>query len=120
MGRWISRIRGGALTKFWSLMGFRFGRPRSHLHGSDAGWTDLLTLRAPGLQPDDTEAATPEDQSGVMASEPAPNAETDDAKCSEPLPVLKAGRQVGWIFKNGEAVAIERHECDFKISEDAG
>jgi hypothetical protein len=42
-----------------------------------------------------------------------------DASCAEPLPDLKAGREVGWIFKYGKAVAIERHECDMRISEDA-
>ena len=54
-----------------------------------------------------------------MVSEPAQEVEANDAACSEPLPALKAGRQVGWIFKNGEAIAIERHECEFRISEDA-
>jgi hypothetical protein len=44
--------------------------------------------------------------------------ESDTSGC-EPLPDLKAGREVGWIFKYGEAVAIERRECDMRISEDA-
>ena len=35
------------------------------------------------------------------------------------LPHLKAGREVGWIFTNGEAVAIERHECENRLGEDA-
>jgi hypothetical protein len=39
--------------------------------------------------------------------------------CTDPLPHLMAGRQVGWIFKYGEAVAIERHESESSISEDA-
>ncbi len=43
-----------------------------------------------------------------------------DTDCADPLPHLKAGRQVGWIFKYGEAVAIERHENECRISEDAG
>ena len=37
----------------------------------------------------------------------------------QPLPHLKAGREVGWIFTNGEAVAIERHECENRLGEDA-
>jgi len=42
-----------------------------------------------------------------------------DAGGSEPLPDLKAGREVGWIFTYGDAVAIERRECEARISEDA-
>jgi hypothetical protein len=42
-----------------------------------------------------------------------------DTKCAEPLPTLKAGRQVGWFFLDGEAVAIERHECDPRAGEDS-
>jgi hypothetical protein len=42
-----------------------------------------------------------------------------DTKCAEPLPTLKAGREVGWFFLNGEAVAIERHECDPRAGEDS-
>ena len=41
-----------------------------------------------------------------------------DTKCAEPLPTLKAGREVGWFFLDGEAVAIERHECDPRGGED--
>ena len=37
-----------------------------------------------------------------------------DVRVAEPLPPLKPGRQVGWIFKDGEVVAIERHECDVR------
>jgi hypothetical protein len=53
-----------------------------------------------------------------MVAGPEDNVETDTSGC-EPLPDLKAGREVGWIFKYGEAVAIERRECDMRISEDA-
>ncbi len=46
--------------------------------------------------------------------------ETDDVTdCADPLPHLLAGRQVGWIFTDGEAVAIERHEGAHRMSEDA-
>jgi len=41
-----------------------------------------------------------------------------DTKCAEPLPTLKAGREVGWFFLDGEAVAIERHESDPRGAED--
>jgi hypothetical protein len=41
-----------------------------------------------------------------------------DTRCAESLPTLKAGREVGWFFLNGEAVAIERTECDPRASED--
>jgi len=41
-----------------------------------------------------------------------------DTKCAEPLPTLKAGREVGWFFLDGEAVAIERHESDARTGED--
>jgi hypothetical protein len=59
-----------------------------------------------------------------MKRRPAKDSEERDqrdggATCAEPLPTLKAGREVGWIFKNGEAVAIERHECDHRNSETA-
>jgi hypothetical protein len=47
-----------------------------------------------------------------------------DVHVAEPLPPLEPGRQVGWIFKDGEVVAIERHECDVRHAdrhaEDAG
>jgi hypothetical protein len=41
-----------------------------------------------------------------------------DTKYAESLPTLKAGREVGWFFLDGEAVAIERHECDPRRGED--
>jgi hypothetical protein len=33
-----------------------------------------------------------------------------DIKIAQPLQELEPGREVGWFFKNGETVAIERHE----------
>ena len=42
-----------------------------------------------------------------------------DMKSAEPLRPLKPGREVGWIFKNGEVVAIERQECDSRVNEEA-
>jgi hypothetical protein len=41
-----------------------------------------------------------------------------DTNVAESLPPLKPGRQVGWTFKNGEVAAIERHECEFRTTED--
>jgi hypothetical protein len=54
-----------------------------------------------------------------MKRRPTRDSEEREDTCAEPLPTLKAGREVGWIFKNGEAVAIERHECDNRNSETA-
>jgi hypothetical protein len=54
-----------------------------------------------------------------MAPSPEDQVTESDTCDGEPLPDLKAGREVGWIFKYGEAVAIERHECEFRVIEDA-
>jgi hypothetical protein len=62
------------------------------------------------------------EQAGPVTRRPRTDSEEGDvheAKAAEPLPTLKAGREVGWIFKNGEAVAIERHECDDRTGETA-
>jgi hypothetical protein len=81
------------------------------------GAATVQTLWAPEWQPIHTWVATPADQADGMTRRSAKDNEADDAKCAEPVPTLKAGRQVGWIFKNGEAVAIERHECDSRDDE---
>jgi hypothetical protein len=71
------------------------------------------------LQPDITAIATPTGQCVEMVVGPEDKV-TDSGTCgAEPLPDLKAGREVGWIFKYGEAVAIERHECEMRVTEDA-
>jgi hypothetical protein len=80
---------------------------------------ELLARRAPGLQPDDTGVATLGDHAGGMKKRTAEEQREGDTTCAEPLPTLKAGREVGWFFVNGEAVAIERHECDGRKNEDA-
>jgi hypothetical protein len=54
-----------------------------------------------------------------MVKGPGSDVTESETDCSDPLPHLLAGRQVGWIFKYGEAVAIERHESESRISEDA-
>jgi hypothetical protein len=74
---------------------------------------------APGLQPDDTGLATAGDQADDMVNGPVKKVTASDTNGVTPLPYLKPGREVGWIFKYGEAVAIERHECETRSSEDA-
>jgi hypothetical protein len=74
---------------------------------------------APRLQPVITETATVTVQSCQMAVSPEDQVTKSDMCDGESLPDLKAGREVGWIFKYGEAVAIERHECEFRVIEDA-
>jgi hypothetical protein len=69
------------------------------------------------LQPDDTGLATTGDQADDMVNNPVKKVTEGDTNTA--LPHLKAGREVGWIFANGEAVAIERHECEDRLSEDA-
>jgi hypothetical protein len=74
---------------------------------------------APGSQPDNTGPATTGDQAAYVVNSSAKRMSGSDVHVAEPLPPLKPGRQVGWIFKNGEVVAIERHECDVRGAEDA-
>ncbi len=69
------------------------------------------------MQPDDTGLATTGDQAGDMGDNPVKKVTEGDTNTA--LPHLEPGRQVGWIFANGEAVAIERHECEDHPSEDA-
>jgi hypothetical protein len=71
------------------------------------------------LQPVDTGLATTGDQADDMVNGPVDKVTEGDTDIALPLPYLKAGREVGWIFTNGEAVAIERHECEDRVSEDA-
>jgi hypothetical protein len=80
----------------------------------------MLKGVAPGLQPDDTGLATTGDQARDMVKDPVKKVTGCDENVAESLPPLKPGRQVGWIFKDGEVVAIERHECEIRSAEDAG
>ncbi len=63
---------------------------------------------APQLQPDVTEHETTEEQ--IL-----PMRRTEETKQSEatghaePLPELNPWREVGWIFRDGGCIAIERH-----------
>jgi hypothetical protein len=34
---------------------------------------------------------------------------------NDPLPELNPWREVGWIFKDGEAIAIERHGGETRV-----
>jgi hypothetical protein len=106
--RWQRRPTGGAED----------GAPASETFGGGAP-APFQTLWAPGLQPNHTWPATTGEQAGGMTRRPAKDSEEGDGACAEPLPTLKAGREVGWIFKNGEAVAIERHECEHRSRETA-
>jgi len=54
-----------------------------------------------------------------MASTPVKRSTGNDTSVAEPSSAFKPGRQVGWIFKNGEVVAIERQEREDRGSEDA-
>jgi hypothetical protein len=45
-----------------------------------------------------------------MVNQPGQN--IDSAKREQPLPPLEPGREVGWIFNDGEAVAIDRKESE--------
>lgn len=91
--------------------------PRGHrcfwLHFG--GWRGL----APGLQPTDTGLATTGDQADDMVNGPVKKVTLSETSGVTPLPYLKPGREVGWIFKYGEAVAIERHEGETHSVEDA-
>ena len=80
-----------------------------------------ISVHAPELQPDHTGVATPRVQCVAMVKRSTQTeAEKDtDTKCAEPLPTLKAGREVGWFFLDGETVAIERHECNLRAGEDS-
>jgi hypothetical protein len=41
-----------------------------------------------------------------------------DTKQADPLPPLEPSREVGWFFKNGQTVAIERHENETRGDEE--
>jgi hypothetical protein len=52
-----------------------------------------------------------------MVSGPAKKGKADDVD-AEPVAPLRPAREVGWIFKNGEVVAIERRECETRTNEE--
>jgi hypothetical protein len=53
-----------------------------------------------------------------MASNTAKRVSGSDLHVAEPPQHLKPSREVGWIFKDGEVVAIERRECEARHGED--
>jgi hypothetical protein len=55
-----------------------------------------------------------------MVNGPVKRVTESDTTGDAPLPRLKAGREVGWIFTYDDAVVIERHECEVRSAEDAG
>jgi len=54
-----------------------------------------------------------------MVNDPVKKVTESDSNGAQPLPYLEPAREVGWIFKDGEVVAIERHENGTRQSEDA-
>ena len=56
------------------------------------------------------------------AKGPEKKDKTDDADAepvAERVAPLRPAREVGWIFKNGKVVAIERRECESRTNEEA-
>jgi hypothetical protein len=72
-------------------------------------------LRAPRSQPDHTKSATTRDHRGGMASIRSNKEVASDTRIAESIPELKPWRELGWIFKDGEAVVIERQRSDVRI-----
>jgi hypothetical protein len=52
-----------------------------------------------------------------MVKGSARKGKTDEGD-AEPVAPLRPAREVGWIFKNGEVVAIERRECENRADEE--
>jgi hypothetical protein len=52
-----------------------------------------------------------------MVNGAAKKGKADEAE-GNPVAPLKPAREVGWIFKNGEVVAIERRECESRADEE--
>ena len=52
-----------------------------------------------------------------MVNGAAEKGEADETKTHQVAP-LRPAREVGWIFKNGEVVAIERRECESRADEE--
>jgi hypothetical protein len=49
---------------------------------------------------------------GSGGSRKSDKGEANRDQSGKSLPVLNPWREVGWIFKDGEAVAVERHEYE--------
>jgi hypothetical protein len=72
-------------------------------------------LRAPRSQPIHNKSATTRDHCGGMASVRSTKGAASDTRLADPIPELKPCRELGWIFKDGEAVVIERQRSDVRI-----
>ena len=68
------------------------------------------------MQPDDTGAATAGVHHEVMVKLTAVRVSAKTSE-DEHLPDLKPWREVGWIFKDGEAVVIERESDELRVRE---
>jgi hypothetical protein len=51
-----------------------------------------------------------------MAHSPAMNGDSEESTTTQALPPLNPGRQVGYTFKDGVVLAIERQEGESKMS----
>jgi hypothetical protein len=61
------------------------------------------------MQLNDTTSATPGGHAGCMVTDRLHKILKGEATTAEPITLeLNPWREVGWIFKDGEAVAIER------------
>ena len=85
----------------------------------DDGGNIIQFVGAPGLQPNETGPATTADHSGGMVGALLNRVVESATKRSESLPDLKPWREVRWIFKDGEAVAIERMGDQTRVRREA-
>jgi hypothetical protein len=72
-------------------------------------------MRAPRSQPVDTKSATARDHRGGMASDRSNKGVASDSKLAEPIPEFKPWRELGWVFKDGDAVVIDRKGSDVRL-----
>jgi hypothetical protein len=50
-----------------------------------------------------------------MTSDRSHKGVAGDSRPVEPIPELKPWRQLGWIFKDGDAVIIDRQSSDVRL-----
>lgn len=50
-----------------------------------------------------------------MVSDRSTKAVAGDTKPAEPIPEFKPWRELGWFFKDGAAIAIERQVSDIRL-----
>jgi hypothetical protein len=80
-----------------------------------SGSTTGQKLRAPRSQPVNTKSATKWGHRGGMASVRSNKGVLSDTRLAESIPEFKPWRELGWIFKDGHAVVIERQGSDVRI-----